>query len=121
MDHLHSDIVVRGHKAETELKSVVIDTGATFTVLPENTLDEIGASKIPGETEEELGNGNKVKARAYGLRIRIKDAEAPCISITFEGAQTIIGGETLESVGLRFDPTTGDLEFTRPKGLAYFY
>ncbi len=45
----------------------------------------------------------------------------PCIAITFDGAQTVIGVETLESIGLKLDPTSGKLEFTRPKGLAYFY
>ncbi len=121
MGHLHTDIVVRGNKAEAELKKVLIDTGATFTVLPENILEEIGASRIPGESEVELGDGKKVKAKAFGVRIRIEDGEAPCIAITFEGAQTVIGVETLESIGLRLDPTTGNLEFTRPKGMAYFY
>jgi len=53
--------------------------------------------------------------------ISIADAEAPAISITFEGAQTVVGVETLESLGLKLDPTTGKIEFTRPKGMAYFY
>jgi len=121
MGHLHTDIVVRGTKAEAELKEVLIDTGATFTVLPQGIIDEVGASRIPGESEVELGDGKKVIAKAYGVRIRIKDAEAPCIVITFEGAKTVVGVETLESIGIRLDPTTGNLEFTRPKGMAYFY
>jgi len=121
MGHLHTDIMVRGNKAEVELKKVLIDTGATYTVLPESTLEEVGASIIPTEVEVELGNGKKVKAKAYGVVIRIKDAEAPSIGITFEGAKTVIGVETLESIGLKLDPTTGNLEFTRPKGMAYFY
>ena len=74
-----------------------------------------------GEVEVKLGNGQKIKAKAYGVAIKIKGVEAPAISITFEGAQTVIGIETLESIGLRLDPTTGELDFTRPKGLAYFY
>jgi len=49
------------------------------------------------------------------------EVEAPAISMTFEGAQTVVGVETLESIGLRLDPMTGRLEFTRPKGMAYFF
>jgi len=113
--------MVRGTKTEEELKGVLVDTGATYTVLPQDILEKIGASRIPTEVETELGNGKKVKARAYGIVIRIKDAEAPSIAITFEGAKTVIGVETLESIGLKLDPTTGNLEFTRPKGMAYFY
>lgn len=121
MGHLRTDITVRGTKDARKLKDVLIDTGATYTVLPESLMEEIGASVIPGETEVELGNGNKVRAKAYGLRIKIKQVEAACIAICFDGVKTVIGVETLESIGLSLDPTTGNLEFTRPKGMAYFY
>ena len=121
MGHLYIDMTIRGNKATVELKSVLVDTGATYTVLPEKILEEVGAWGPVGEIEVELGNGQKVKAKAYGVAIKIKGVEAPAISITFEGAQTVIGIETLESIGLRLDPTTGELDFTRPKGLAYFY
>ncbi len=121
MGHIHTDMTVRGSKAAVELKNVLIDTGATYTVLPEKVLEKVGASRIPGEVEVELGNGQSVKAKAYGVAIKIEEVEAPSISITFEGAQTVIGVETLESIGLKLDLTTGKLEFTRPKGMAYFY
>lgn len=121
MGHLHTDIAVRGSRATAELKNVLVDTGATYTVLPEKVLEEVGAWGPLSEVEIELGNQQKVKAKAYGVAIKIKEVEAPAISITFEGAQTVVGVETLESIGLRLDPTTGELEFTRPKGLAYFY
>lgn len=121
MGHLHINMAVMGRKAAVELKNVLIDTGATYTVLPEKVLEEVGAWGPVGEIEVELGNGQKVKAKAYEAAIKIEGVEAPAISITFEGAQTVIGVETLESIGLKLDPTTGRLEFTRPKGLAYFY
>lgn len=121
MGHLYTDIVVRGSKGAKELKNVLIDTGATYTVLPENVLEEVGASKIPTKVEVELGNGKTIEADAYGVAIRIEDVEAPSISIAFEGAKMVVGVETLESVGLKLDPTTGRLEFTRAKGMAYFY
>lgn len=121
MGHLHTDTIVRGSKAAVELKDVLIDTGATYTVLPEEVLEEVGAWGPLSEVEVESGNGEKVKAKAYAVAIKIEEVEAPAISITFKGVQTVIGVETLDSVGLRLDPTTGRLEFTRPKGMAYFY
>lgn len=121
MGHLYTDIVVKGSKSAKELKNVLIDTGAKYTVLPEAVLEEVGASSIPTKVEVELGNGKAVEAKAYGVAIRIEDVEAPSISIAFEGAKTVIGTETLESIGVKLDPTTGRLEFTRPKGMAYFY
>jgi len=114
-------MTVKGDKAAVELKNVLIDTGAIYTVLPNEVLEEVGAwGPMPG-LEIELGNGEKVMARAYSVAITIEGVEMPSIAITFKGAQTMIGVETLESIGLKLDPTTGKLEFTRPKGLAYFY
>jgi predicted aspartyl protease len=113
--------LVRGSKGVVELKNVLIDTGATYTVLPKKILEEVGAWGPMPKLEVSLGDGRKVKAQVYGVAITIEGVEAPAISLTFEGAQTVIGVETLESIGVKLDPTTGRLEFTRPKGLAYFY
>jgi len=121
MGHIYTDIVIKGTRGTKELKEVLIDTGATYSVLPKEDLDEIGAWVPMPDVDVELGNGKKVKAQAYGVMIRIQDAEAPAISITFKGAQTVVGVETLESLGLKLDPTTGKIEFTRPKGMAYFF
>jgi len=43
MGHLYIDMTIRGNKATVELKSVLVDTGATYTVLPEKILEEVGA------------------------------------------------------------------------------
>jgi aspartyl protease family protein len=121
MGHIYTDIVIKGARGTKELKEVLIDTGATYTVLPKRDLNEVGASLLPTEVKVELGNGQEISAEAYGIVIIIANAEAPAIGITFEGAQTVVGVETLESLGLKLDPTTGKMEFTRPKGTAYFY
>jgi len=122
MGHLYTDVTVKGQRASKDLKNVLIDTGATYTVLPEKLLEEVGAwGPMHKDIEVALGDGKKVKAKAYGVTISIEGVEAPSISLTFKGAQTVIGVETLESLGLRLDPATGRLEFTRPKGMAYFY
>jgi len=63
--------MVRGSKAAVELKNVLIDTGATYTVLPEEILEEAGAWGPMPEVEVALGNGETVKARAYGVAITI--------------------------------------------------
>ncbi len=121
MGHLYTDVKVKGSKGTVEIKRVLIDTGATFTVLPQELLKKIAASRLPTDVGVELGNGKKIKAKSYGVAIKIDGVEAPTVCITFKGAQTVIGVETLESLGVKLDPTTGKLEFTRPKGMAYFY
>jgi len=51
MGHLHTDMTVRGSKADVELKNVLIDTGATYTVLPKKVLEGVGAWGPVGEVE----------------------------------------------------------------------
>lgn len=122
MGHVHVDVRVRGGKAECRLEKVLVDTGATYTVLPQNVLEEVGAVKVPPYTAPlELGDGREVKAEVYAAAIKVGDREGPGLILTFKGAKTVLGVQALEALGLRVDPTTGELEATRPKGIAYFY
>ena len=121
MGHIYADIVVKGNKATAKLTRVLVDTGATYTVLPQQVLDEVGAWGPMHEVEVGLGDNRKITGKAYGVVIGIEDVEAPTISIAFEGSQTVIGVETLESLGLKLDPSTGRMETVRPKGMAYFF
>jgi len=76
MGRLRTDMMVRGSKAAVELKNVLIDAGATYTVLPEKILEEVGAWGPMPEVEVELGNGERVKAKAYGVMVEIKELDS---------------------------------------------
>ncbi len=121
MGHVYMDVVVKGEKGEEKLENVIVDTGATYTFLKRETLEKVGAVKLPTKVEVELGDGKKVLANAYGVVIRFEDREAPTIALTFPGTKVVIGVETLEALGVRVDPVANKLEYVRPKGMAYFY
>lgn len=122
MGHVHVDLYVRGEKGELKLEKVLVDTGATYTVLPEKVLEEVGAVKVPPYIAPlELGDGRKVKADVYAAAIKVGEREGPGLVLTFKDAKAVLGVQALEALGLRVDPTTGELEATRPKGIAYFY
>lgn len=121
MGHVYVDLTLRGQKEEVILKDVLIDTGATYTILPEGILNNAGAIKLAYKSRLELGDGRHVEADFYTSIIKIDDREAPVAIATFEDAKPLIGVLTLESLGLKVDPTTGKLEPTRPKGIAYLY
>lgn len=117
MGHVYADIVVKGSKGEKVLSQVLVDTGATYTVLPRAILDEIGAWGPLATKTAELGNGTSIEAQTFAIVVKIMEIDAPTIAMTFDGALTLIGVEALESAGLKVDPTTGRLEHTRPKGV----
>ncbi|MBI4245482.1 MAG: retroviral-like aspartic protease family protein, partial [Planctomycetes bacterium] len=95
------------------------DTGASYTVLPKETLERIGAARITKAFYIHLADGRKVKATAYAVTVSMKGVEAPCVCISFKNAQNLIGVETLEAIGVKLDPVKRKLEFTRPKGTLY--
>lgn len=119
MGHTYIEITLFGAEGEHKEKGVMVDTGATYTMLPEEVLKNIGAFKFPGKVPLELGDGRTVEADAYGAIARIGEREGPAIIASFKGAKASIGVQALESLGLKVNPTTGELEETRPKGIAY--
>jgi predicted aspartyl protease len=117
---MYADIKITGKKISKTIKRILIDTGASYTVLPKDILRQVGAFELPARFYLYLGNGKKVLASSYAVVISMRGVNAPCICVTFKGAQSVIGVETLESIGVRLDPVKRKLEFTRPKGVAYF-
>jgi len=121
MGHVLSNITIKGEKGERALTDILVDTGATYTVLSPRVVEQVGAVKASFTTDVELGDGRKVKAAIYYGSASIDGREGPAIILSFEGAREVIGVQTLEALGLKLDPATGKLEATRPKNLAYFY
>lgn len=121
MGHTIVDVVIIGPKGERELKGILVDTGATYSVFSEEVLKDIGASKLPAKVPVELGDGRVIQADAYGAVLNLGNRQGPIIALTFEGAKSAIGVQSLESLGLKVNPITGSLEETRPRGIAYFY
>jgi len=99
----------------------LVDTGATFTVLPPAILEEVGATKVPTTTRLELGDGRAVDAEVYAAVMEVEDRKGPTLIVTFTGAKPVLGVRTLEDLGLKVDPIKGCLEATRPAGIAYYY
>jgi len=121
MGHVHVNVRLKGAEGSLEINNVLIDTGASYTVMNSQALKKIGAIKTPHTVDLELGDGRVVKADVYVAVTSIEGREAPTLCVSFEGAKPVLGVLTLEGLGLKVNPTTGRLEPTRPKGIAYFY
>jgi predicted aspartyl protease len=115
------DLELEGTKGRKKLEKVLVDTGATFTCVEEEVLEEIGAQKLPAKVEVELGNGERVMADSYGAAAEFEGRKVPVVVITFPGVKRVVGVQTLEALGLRADSVSGELEFVREKGVAYLY
>ena len=89
--------------------SGLVDTGSTFTALPESLLNSLGV--IPRYAAEfELADDRAIE-RSYGFTmVRFNDREG-MVPVTFmaDDSSPIIGTTTLEILALMVDPVRGRL------------
>ncbi len=121
MTHVYTRAVLIGEKGKRELGELLVDTGATFTVLPSEILKGVGAYLMPTKTKLELGDGRTMAADVYAAVITVGDREASTSVVTFKDAKPVLCVRTLEDLGLKVNPVDGTLEPTRPPGVAYYY
>jgi len=88
---------------------LLADTGAIYTVIPANILNELKI-KVIGKRRFRLAN-NEVIERDVGI-IGIKINELTTHSIVVFGDEDVylLGTVTLEELGLKVNPATGELE-----------
>ncbi|MBS7611157.1 retroviral-like aspartic protease family protein [Candidatus Bathyarchaeota archaeon] len=95
----------------TELEAIV-DTGATFTKIPESVASELGL-QVNYEAEVELGDGRVVKRGLALGEVEIESVRRPVlIAVGGEEERPIVGYTTLELLGFKVNPITGKLEKT---------
>jgi predicted aspartyl protease len=116
--HVYADVTLRGARGEIVLQGVLVDTGATYTVLERDALERVGAWPIPHRLRLELGDGRAVEADVYAVIVCVEGRCAPTLAASFRGARNVLGVRTLEDLGLRVDPASGKLEPVRPAGVA---
>jgi len=100
--------VFRG-RGELALDSILVDTGASFTVLPLD-LAEGYLIETPFEVDLRLGGGRTVRAKVFVAEAEIEGRRGPVRVLAFPGAYPVVGVDTLETLGLRVDPVTVRVE-----------
>ena len=84
--------------------SLLVDTGATWTTLPRETIDALGASPI-SERRVRLANGREETWPLTVLLVTLEGAELPTICLIGpRGGPALLGAVTLEEVALSADP-----------------
>jgi clan AA aspartic protease len=111
MGHTFVTVYLEGTKKGEEMK-VLVDTGATFTVIPKDLAERLGVPKLRKERVK-LANGMEVKAEAGVVHIKIKEREAPTTVLIMDCEEPLLGVEALETLGLKVNPETEELEPTR--------
>lgn len=102
MGHIHQRVKLSADKTVTV--SMLVDTGATFSVIPEALARTIGIKTLRGSVPITLADGRRVKLGASVAIFRIGKREAPATLLVGDVVEPILGVETLEALGLTVDP-----------------
>jgi len=119
LGHVYVDAKLRGLQREVDLKRILVDTGASFTVIGRDILKDAGSMETPWTMDLMLSNKTRVKASIHMAEIEIEGRKGPMRIATFDNAVPVIGFDTLETLGLRVNPTTAKLEEVRGEFLLY--
>ena len=88
----------------------LVDTGATYSIVPPALAREVGAPTLPQKFVVSLAHGTKRRLKACSVGVTISGRSGPTIALILAGAEPILGVETLEVLGLKVNPDKGRLE-----------
>jgi predicted aspartyl protease len=110
--YVEADVSAR----RSERVHMLVDTGATFTMIPPSLARRLGAPVLPRRLRIVLADGSTRRVQACSLFVRIGKRSGPTVALLLPGGDALLGVETLETLGLRVDPRTGRIEPSRPHG-----
>ena len=96
--------IISADGARFETIDALVDTGSTFTCLPEALLREFGVAPYR-RIQSELADGSVVEDEVGIVHVRVEGIETPTLAIfAEEGAPALLGAYTLEGALLVVDP-----------------
>jgi len=110
MGEARTRLKVYGSYGKAVELEALVDTGATFTKVPKEMAHSLGL-KARYETEVELADGCRVKRGLALVEVELEGVRRPVLmAIGKEGERALIGYTTLELLGFKVNPVTGELE-----------
>ncbi|MEW6274929.1 MAG: clan AA aspartic protease [Bacillota bacterium] len=110
MGHVFVDVYLEGTK-DQEKVTMLVDTGATLSAIPRDLADRLGVPRL-GPRRVRLADGKELTVEAGVVHVKIDGREAPT-TVLILGNELLLGVETLETLGLKVNPHTRQLEPAR--------
>ncbi|MBI4603114.1 MAG: aspartyl protease family protein [Planctomycetes bacterium] len=112
MGHVYVNAKVKGKRQGTV--RFLVDTGATYCLVPEELARKLGLFKTPMRQKVRLADGKTVRLPVAGGLIRLDGREAATWFWIGRCDEPLLGVETLEVLGLEVDPKKRRLKAVRP-------
>jgi clan AA aspartic protease len=111
MGHVHQKVKLTAvHEEEV---SMLVDTGATHSLIAPDLADRLGVARSPFKETVTLANGRRVEADLGLVRVQVGDHAVGTLALILECDEPLLGVEALEALGMAVDPSTGTLKPTR--------
>ena len=91
----------------------LVDSGATYTLLPSAVARRVEAPILAREFPVSLADGSIRRLKACTVGIELLERTAPMTALLLPKGDALLGIEALEALGLRINPNSGKLEPTR--------
>lgn len=112
MEKMRAYLTIYGTDDNSAELEALVDTGATFTKIPESLASALGL-QAKYETSVELADGRRVKRGLALAEVELEGVRRPVlIAIGGTEEKALIGYTTLEILGFKVNPVTGRLERT---------
>jgi len=109
------DVTVHGQK-DSKAVRMLVDTGSTYIVLDAKTITELGLMETPHTATLVLADKLVVKVKIFVAEAEVKGRRGPAFVAELDAATPLLGVYALETLGLRVDPRSGQLEEISPEG-----
>jgi clan AA aspartic protease len=108
--HVFVNVQLEGASSKEET-TMLVDTGATLSTIPKDLADRLGVPRL-GPRKVQLADGQELQVEAGVVHVKIDGREAPT-TVLILGNEPLLGVETLETLGLKVNPYTRQLEPAR--------
>jgi aspartyl protease family protein len=107
--HVEVQIANLAEPDRTEMIELLVDSGATYSVVPATVLEGLGIRPLT-EQVYRLAKGERITRRKSGALFRQGD-RVGVADVVFgeDGDSRLLGATTLEALGLALDPLRRDL------------
>ena len=93
-----------------------MDTGSTYVVLAPKLTEELGLLETPYKVSLTLADGRRVEASLFLAEAVVAGRKGPVMVAAIPTPQPLLGVHALETLGVKVNPHTGQLEEISPEG-----
>lgn len=106
-----------GKKEKVKEVTFLVDTGSFYPVIPGSLANELGIQAF-FSMELILANNKRVAAGRSLAYFRLLDREDISQVVIMDCPEPLLGVTVLEGLGIKVDPATGSIDYSRPYGVA---